>query len=114
MDLRRARRTAGLTQAEVARRMGTTQSAMSRAEAGWVEPSLGFLRRFSRAIGRPLTLKIDAGEPRVSEDERRRRVRRVIGDYVFDPWRRGPSPPERRSLASDGLTRERFESATSP
>lgn len=46
-----ARTRAGLTQAELARCMGTTQSAVARMEGGGVNPSLGALRRYAEATG---------------------------------------------------------------
>lgn len=46
-----ARLTANLTQTEVAKRMGTTQSAIARLEGGWVSPSFATLRRFAEATG---------------------------------------------------------------
>ncbi len=103
----RRRREAGLTQAELASRIGTTQAALSKIETGRTLPGLELLDRMARALGRPITLTV--GAPRAtSVDERRRRVRRVLGGYRFDPWDRDPSPAERESLLADGLTRDRF------
>lgn len=53
-----ARRRAGLTQAELARRAGTSQSAVARWERGEVKPSLERLRELIRACGLELTLGI--------------------------------------------------------
>ena len=52
----RARTSANLTQAELARRLGTTQSAVARLEGGRVSPSLSTLRRYARATGTRLTV----------------------------------------------------------
>jgi len=41
----------GLTQAELARRVGTKQSSIARLESGRTEPSLSFLRRTVEALG---------------------------------------------------------------
>ncbi|MEX2554632.1 MAG: helix-turn-helix domain-containing protein [Actinomycetota bacterium] len=107
--LRTARLGKKLTQAQVAERMGTTQSVISRAEAGWLEPSSGFIERFARAVGQPITVTF-GGEPSLPDRRTRRgRVRRALGDYVFDPWERSPGSAEIKSLESDGLTREHFE-----
>lgn len=46
-----ARTGAKLTQAEVAERMSTTQSAIARLEAGRVSPSIATLRRYAEATG---------------------------------------------------------------
>jgi transcriptional regulator with XRE-family HTH domain len=100
----------GLTQAELAARMVTTQSAISRIEAGRSLPSLLFLERFAQATGRPFELALGGQLPVPSPEERRGRVRRVMGSYRFDPWERGPGEAEARTLIADGLTRERFQS----
>jgi len=46
-----ARSDAGLTQAEVAKRMGTTQSAIARIEGGSQLPSMKSVIRYATAIG---------------------------------------------------------------
>ncbi len=48
----------GLTQKEIARRAGTTQSAIARFEAGEVNPTLDFLSRVSSAVGMKLTVHV--------------------------------------------------------
>jgi predicted transcriptional regulator len=45
----RARTKAKLSQAELAKRIGTTQSAVARLEGGGVSPSLATLRRYAEA-----------------------------------------------------------------
>ena len=49
----KARAAAGLTQAQVAERIGTTQSAVARLEsgAGRRQPSLVTLRKYAQAVG---------------------------------------------------------------
>lgn len=56
----RARARAGLSQAEVASRMGTTQSAIARLEGGKVRPGLATLRRYAKATGSRLRVALDA------------------------------------------------------
>ncbi len=58
--LREARLRAGLTQAELATRTGTTQSAISRWEVGSARPSFEVLRKLVRACG--LELQVALGE----------------------------------------------------
>jgi transcriptional regulator with XRE-family HTH domain len=53
--LREARLRAGLTQKELARRAGTSQSAIARWESGAVVPSFERLRELVRACGLELT-----------------------------------------------------------
>ena len=52
----RARAAAKLTQAELAQRLGTTQSAIARLEGGGVSPSFATLRRYAEATGMRLTV----------------------------------------------------------
>jgi len=47
---------AGLTQAELARRMGTTQSSIARIESGGSLPTVEMLARLPRAMGISLRL----------------------------------------------------------
>jgi len=54
----RARAAAKLTQAELARRLGTTQSAVARLEGGRVSPSFATLRRYAAATGARLTVRL--------------------------------------------------------
>ncbi|SRR6266511_447726 len=107
-----ARRGAGLTQAGLAERMGTTQSAVSRLESGRSVPSLRILEKVARATGSPIEIVVEPERRLPTSAERRRRVRRVLGDYSFNPWERSPTKPEARTLVADGLTRERFEGSS--
>jgi transcriptional regulator with XRE-family HTH domain len=51
-----ARGRAGLTQAQVAKRMKTTQTAVARLEAGRLKPSTRTLERYARATGHRLII----------------------------------------------------------
>jgi transcriptional regulator with XRE-family HTH domain len=111
-QISRWRRAAGLTQEELARRVGTKQSVISRVEAGRSMPSISFIERCAKATGqRELTLRFGDNAGAASREERRSRVAKVLGGYVFDPWERDPTPAEARTLIADGLTRERFQGA---
>ena len=55
--IRNARRDAGLTQAELASRLGTTQSAIARLEADGANPRLSTLTRALEACERELVLE---------------------------------------------------------
>lgn len=50
-ELIAARIKARLTQADVAERMGTTQSTVARLEGGKAAPSLRSLQRYAQAVG---------------------------------------------------------------
>lgn len=54
----RLRTEAGLTQAELARRMGTTQSAIARIEGGGARPTLETLERLATAVGKDLVVGV--------------------------------------------------------
>ena len=61
-ELLKARRRAGLTQAEVAERMGTKPPAVARLEAGGGSkrhsPSLATLRKYAEAVGCRLEVRL--------------------------------------------------------
>ena len=66
----RARAAANLTQAELAQRLGTTQSAIARLEGGRISPSFATLRRYAEATGTRLTvglMPIPGAEGRMAE-----------------------------------------------
>jgi transcriptional regulator with XRE-family HTH domain len=52
----KARRRAGFSQAELARRMKTTQSTVARLESGRGQPSTRTLLRFAKATGHRLKI----------------------------------------------------------
>jgi DNA-binding XRE family transcriptional regulator len=52
----------GLTQAELAQRVGTHQSSISRLERGEGEPSLSFLRRVVAALDASVEVRIVTNE----------------------------------------------------
>jgi transcriptional regulator with XRE-family HTH domain len=56
--LRALRRDAGLSQRQLAERIGTTQSAIARLEAGRTEPKIATLTRLADALGCDLTLSV--------------------------------------------------------
>ena len=55
----KARADAGLTQAELARRMGTTQSAIARLEGGKAHPSTATLAKLAKATGTKLRVSFE-------------------------------------------------------
>lgn len=52
------RRASGLSQAEVAERMGTSQPAVARLEAGGVDARLSTLERYAAAVGQRIELRL--------------------------------------------------------
>lgn len=57
--VREARRRAGLTQAELAAKAATTQSAIARVEAGRTSPSFDLVLRLVRLCGFRLDVSLD-------------------------------------------------------
>jgi len=56
--VRRARTEAGLTQDQLARRLGVTQAALARLEKAGANPTIATLNRVLRATGRRLDLRL--------------------------------------------------------
>lgn len=67
-----ARTRANLTQAELAERMGTSQSTIARLESGTAKPTLSTLRRLAQATGTRLKISLEP-RPR-SRKERGKRA----------------------------------------
>ncbi|HEY6592724.1 MAG TPA: helix-turn-helix domain-containing protein [Asanoa sp.] len=60
-ELAARRRAAGLSQAAVADRMGTSQPAVARLEAGVVDVRLSTLERYAEAVGGRLEVRLLKG-----------------------------------------------------
>jgi transcriptional regulator with XRE-family HTH domain len=82
-EVLKARAEAGLTQAEVAERVGTTQSAIARLESGAMKhsPSIATLQRYAEALGYRVEVRFikDRGVARASTRARRDRNSRLAG-----------------------------------
>jgi transcriptional regulator with XRE-family HTH domain len=65
--LREARRRAGLTQAQLARRLGTSQAAVAKLERSASNPTVATLDRALRATGHRLELTAPERAPAVDE-----------------------------------------------
>jgi predicted transcriptional regulator len=59
-ELISARSRAGLTQGQVAERMGTTQSVVARLESGRQTPSMRTVQRYAHALGFRAMVRIEA------------------------------------------------------
>jgi ribosome-binding protein aMBF1 (putative translation factor) len=63
-ELAEQRQAAGLSQTEVAARMGTSQSAVARLESGTADVRASTLERYAAAVGSEITWKLNRpGEP---------------------------------------------------
>lgn len=58
-ELIAARSRAGLTQGEIAHRMGTTQSVIARLEGGKRQPSIRTVQRYAEALGCRAVVRIE-------------------------------------------------------
>jgi DNA-binding XRE family transcriptional regulator len=68
-ELTEQRRSAGLSQTEVAARMGTSQSAVARLETGDADVRVSTLERYAAAIGSQLAWQARAGRAEIDEPE---------------------------------------------
>ena len=62
-ELAEHRQAAGLSQTEVAARMGTSQSAVARLESGTADVRASTLERYAAAVGGQITWKLDRPGP---------------------------------------------------
>jgi len=106
--LREARDEAGLTQAELATRMGRTQTAVSYWESGKRIPGLDDLIDFSVAVGKDVFFFLPPDQPRqpVSAILRAETARLAYGeldravDALLDEAERGTLPPKKLRIRS--------------
>jgi transcriptional regulator with XRE-family HTH domain len=91
-----ARKRAGLTQVELARRAGTTQPVISAYEHGRRDPTIETLRRLVRAAGAELALAAVAPTsdipPAIDDAERGARLVDVLLLADAIPTHRSPGP----------------------
>ena len=59
VEVARARMRSGLSQAQLAKRMNTTQSTVARLESGRGQPSTRTLTRFAKATGHRLKISFE-------------------------------------------------------
>ncbi len=63
-ELISARTKAGMTQDDVAQKMGTTQSAVARLESGKRMPSMRTVQRYAKAIGARAVVRLESASKR--------------------------------------------------
>jgi transcriptional regulator with XRE-family HTH domain len=88
------RRAAGLSQTEVAARMGTSQSTVARLEAGEVDPRLSTLERYAEALGGRLDVELRFGPTIVTGFP-------VVTEIPGPPASPGWASPGRPEIAPD-------------
>ncbi|QGP92210.1 helix-turn-helix protein [Neomoorella glycerini] len=77
--LRRVRLQAGLTQSELARRVGLTRASYTNIEKGRKNPSVGTALRIARALNRPVEELFADESPAVQDARSGRRAMREEG-----------------------------------
>lgn len=90
-----ARAQAGVTQAAIAERMGTTQSAVARLEGGRSNPSMKTLERYAAATGTRLKVMFEPIDAKVSDSDNELRE----CDATSEPSAREPSGEPSVSVA---------------
>jgi transcriptional regulator with XRE-family HTH domain len=80
---RHARRAAGLTQAQLAARLGTTQSAVARLETGGSNPRIDTLARAAAACGYELSLELRPRRSSIDETLVARSLRLTPGERIM-------------------------------
>jgi transcriptional regulator with XRE-family HTH domain len=80
--LRSARRSAGLTQTELADRLGASQAAVARLESARANPTVNTLEQALWATGHRLTLQAPARGPGVDESLIRRQLERAPAERI--------------------------------
>jgi transcriptional regulator with XRE-family HTH domain len=93
-DLTAQRRSAGLSQTEVAARMGTSQSAVARLETGEADVRVSTLERYAAAIGSQVAWQArPGGQPGEHQPGLERPGRGQPGPPQPDLTQPGPSQP---------------------
>ena len=80
--IRDARRSAGLTQAQLARRLGTTQGAVAQLERAGANPTVARLDEALRATGHRLDLASAPHTPRIDETLLARNLRATSAERL--------------------------------
>jgi transcriptional regulator with XRE-family HTH domain len=70
MAIRDVRETAGLTQTQLAARMGVAQSSLARIEAGRTNITLVTLTKIAKGLGTQLVLEVDGGSLTITPSPR--------------------------------------------
>ncbi len=79
-EVLRARSESGLTQAEVATRIGTTQSAIARLESAESKhsPSIATLQKYAKALGYKVEVRLVKNTRRLATGSTRRTAKAVV------------------------------------
>jgi DNA-binding transcriptional regulator YiaG len=98
-DLAAQRQSAGLSQTEVAARMGTSQSAVARLEAGEADLRMSTLERYAAAIGSQFSWQLQAGPPAAAAA----RADTTLADPRGLTGPGGPGTPGGSAIPAEGI-----------
>jgi transcriptional regulator with XRE-family HTH domain len=89
----RMRMLRGLTQEQLAERLGTSQSSIARLESGRTEPRLSFLRRVAQALDARLEVRLVPAEENQAEQpgitaSGQEQMMPLPRDYLYQPAER--------------------------
>lgn len=101
-ELRAARRTAGLTQSQLAARSGISQPVVSRIERAAFAADLGAMDRLARGVGQQLSVRLYPADGIRLRDSGQLALATVIRAAAHASWRVAlevpvASPPDRRA-----------------
>ena len=78
--IQRARESAGISQGELAAKMGLTQAALSNYELGKRRPSLSKLEDIANSLGKPLSYFLE--EPAAVNDQEDERLEKLVAEMI--------------------------------
>ncbi|MGD0220614.1 MAG: helix-turn-helix transcriptional regulator [Acidimicrobiales bacterium] len=84
--VRHAREESGITQHELAERLGCKQPAISRLEGGGVSPNMSTLQRIAEALGFQLEIQMVPRDRVFTTGQLFRFTTAPSGDPSFRPW----------------------------
>jgi len=97
-----ARTRAGMTQDDVARRMGTSRATVARFESGATQPTLAALKRFAEATGVRVRVTLVAPRQRAPRSSASTRATHGTRPYLYFGIRRNDEWIDPLSLKLDG------------
>jgi transcriptional regulator with XRE-family HTH domain len=104
-EIATARRAHGWSQAELARRIGTSQPVVSRIEAGWPGASVELLTSLTLSLGQELAARVYPSEHLVIRDQRHAAIIRFIVGARSPRWH----PSLEVSVGADRNDRRAFD-----
>jgi transcriptional regulator with XRE-family HTH domain len=105
--LTRARHDAGLSQAALAKKIGTGQAVISRIENGTMSPTLDMVTRLARGLGMKPVIAFESGAPRVHAARKNSKGRRATVATKHKSWSEIKQKRLRKPAVKAGYKRAR-------